>query len=416
MAGFLITWKEEGWPHENILAMLNTLAEQGFVDQPWRLIAHRIVKAGDHAWLLRQGRGPKGIFGFGEITGPAFRGDPGNDKVQWMAPIRFAGLADPREEMLIPEPIVEQILDKNQIHARASGQPLRDEQTQEFERYVQSNGTSSLAGEGDWTPSELSAVVASYVEMLGHQEAGRPYSKTDHRTELKKLVERSSGAIERKHQNISAILGELGLPWINGYKPLSNYQDALVGAIEEAVERFEPDWLSVVREQDVSELEIRSVFVDPPQRGSQQSRNRSMDRIARKFDAGRKDAANRKLGAAGERFVLELERRRLMELGRADLAERVKWVSMDEGDGLGYDIASYEPDGTAIFVEVKTTRGGKRTPFYLTENERLVAAEKGGLFRLYRVFDFSEVPLVYTLTGPIEEEATLEPIVYRVRI
>ena len=40
----------------------------------------------------------------------------------------------------------------------------------------------------------------------------------------------SNGAVERKFQNVSAILDEAGLPWIDGYKPLSNYQDELARA------------------------------------------------------------------------------------------------------------------------------------------------------------------------------------------
>ena len=33
--------------------------------------------------------------------------------------------------------------------------------------------------------------------------------------------------MEYKHQDISATILDLGLPWIRGYKPTSNYQDAL---------------------------------------------------------------------------------------------------------------------------------------------------------------------------------------------
>ena len=38
--------------------------------------------------------------------------------------------------------------------------------------------------------------------------------------------------MEFKHQNISAVLEELGLPWIPGYKPKRNYQAAIFDAID----------------------------------------------------------------------------------------------------------------------------------------------------------------------------------------
>ncbi len=82
-----------------------------------------------------------------------------------------------------------------------------------------------------------------------------------------------------------------------------------------------------------------------------------------------------RLGEDGEQFVLELERSRLEAAGQPELAEKVAWVSKEVGDGLGYDIESFEEDGHQIFIEVKTTKGPIDTPFYLTENERRVAAD-----------------------------------------
>lgn len=38
---------------------------------------------------------------------------------------------------------------------------------------------------------------------------------------------RSPGAIEFKHANISAILIEIGFPYLDGYKPRGNYQELL---------------------------------------------------------------------------------------------------------------------------------------------------------------------------------------------
>ena len=64
--------------------------------------------------------------------------------------------------------------------------------------------------------------------------------------------------------------------------------------------------------------------------------------MARRFwDRSAADAANKLLGDAGEQYVLEVERRRLTEDGRADLADLVVWTARDDGDGAGFDIASF---------------------------------------------------------------------------
>src|SRR5437016_1651433 len=88
----------------------------------------------------------------------------------------------------------------------------------------------------EWTRAEVEATVADYLHMLTQELAGQSYNKTEHRRALqRKLDNRPEGAIERKHQNISAILLELGCPWIPGYKPLSNYQRLLFEIVEQQV-------------------------------------------------------------------------------------------------------------------------------------------------------------------------------------
>jgi len=68
--------------------------------------------------------------------------------------------------------------------------------------------------------------------MLADELAGRHYVKSHHNAALRQLIGRTAGSVERKHMNISAVLTELGLPTINGYKPFSNFQEALGRTIE----------------------------------------------------------------------------------------------------------------------------------------------------------------------------------------
>ena len=58
----------------------------------------------------------------------------------------------------------------------------------------------------------------------------------------------------------------------------------------------------------------------------------------------------------GEQFVFDLERFRLNAVGRDDLAQRVVWASETIGDGLGFDILSFdEADDSERMLEIKTT-------------------------------------------------------------
>ena len=97
------------------------------------------------------------------------------------------------------------------------------------------------------------------------------------------------------------------------------------------------------------------------------------------------------------------------------MATKVAWVSKHVGDGLGYDIESFEEGGQRIFIEVKTTKGPIDTPFFLTENERRVASEKAEAYRLYRLFNFVTDPRAFVVPGPLDDNLSLAPISYRAR-
>ncbi|MGO4841064.1 hypothetical protein AB4144_53305, partial [Rhizobiaceae sp. 2RAB30] len=83
-----------------------------------------------------------------------------------------------------------------------------------------------------WSDWELDAIVADYFAMLTNELARQPYVKSHHSATLMAQIGRTHRSVEFKHQNISAVLEELGLPWIPGYKPKRNYQSAIFGAID----------------------------------------------------------------------------------------------------------------------------------------------------------------------------------------
>ena len=129
--------------------------------------------------------------------------------------------------------------------------------------------------------------------------------------------------------------------------------------------------------------------------------------VARKFDVAGRDERNRALGRAGEERVVAHQQSALKVTGRDDLARKVRWVSEEDGDGAGYDIASFAPDGRERLIEVKMTNGWERTPFYISRNELAVAEERRSEWCLFRLWNFSRAPLAFELHPPLGAHVSL---------
>jgi hypothetical protein len=278
----------------------------------------------------------------------------------------------------------------------------------------------SLAGE-DWRSDEVQLIVADYLTMLMRELAGQPYNKAAHRRQLQQLLPgRTDGSIEFKHANISAVMLELGYPYIRGYQPRSNFQRALlVDAVQHQLglhQQLDTLTLSAVERPAVTadHPDFTRVLSDAPRRElSAREPAPAYLRAPIKRDYFAREAQNRSLGEAGELFALDFERWRLLQLGAGQLAEAVRHVSVQDGDGLGYDIQSFEPDGRRRYIEVKTTGFGERTPFFVSANEARFARDHQDQFRLYRLFDFRSVPRLFELAGPIEQHCLLDAVTFR---
>ena len=128
-----------------------------------------------------------------------------------------------------------------------------------------------------------------------------------------------------------------------------------------------------------------------------------------------REIANKNLGLRGEEFVLAHERNRLAQAGRHDLADRVEHVSVTQGDGLGYDILSFDPQGHARRIEVKTTRSDITRPFYVSKNELEVSGQDSATYTLYRLFDFNQESnhcRFYIINGNLNDLCDLIPVFY----
>lgn len=265
----------------------------------------------------------------------------------------------------------------------------------------------------DWSDEELDLIVADYFAMLRAEQDGEHYVKAVHRKALMEQIGRTKRSVEFKHMNISAVLRELGIPWIDGYRPKPNYQRSIFGAIDRYLSK-NPHSLDL-RLTPVSGLSTHvEPFIEPPPALSEEQppRPEPLERLVRKFDPVERDFRNRQLGKAGEEFIFEFERRRLASQDRTDLARKVRWVAQEDGDGAGFDILSFDHSGAERLIEVKTTCGGNTTPFYLTCNEQNLSVERPDAFRLYRLYSFSKMPRLFELVPPLSASVRLDPLVF----
>ena len=140
--------------------------------------------------------------------------------------------------------------------------------------------------------------------------------------------------------------------------------------------------------------------------------------IARKINFEEEREQNTQLGINGEEWVLEYEKRKLLSVGKKELSNKVEWVSKTRGDGLGYDIESYDSETEEkIFIEVKTTKGACDNAFYISKNE-LDRSKDTPNYYLYRLYNYDERNSEYKLMiikGDLSYLCT-EPVSYRVRL
>ena len=275
-----------------------------------------------------------------------------------------------------------------------------------------------------WARSEVEATVASYFDMLRAELSGTPYSKTEHRRRLLPLLQsRSEQSVEFKHANVSAILIELGFPFISGYKPRSNYQGLLFEVVavrlaaNAAIQRIaaaDTEKIATVPTVD----DILSALTEPPKPVVLKNR---VAAPAANYSAApvnylEREANNRSLGLAGEEFVVNFERARLIRAGAENLASKIEHVSKVRGDAAGFDVLSFEQSGADRLIEVKTTKYGAHTPFFVSRNELEVSRTETNRYHLYRVFEFRARPLLFTLHGALSSTCKLDPTSYIARV
>lgn len=176
---------------------------------------------------------------------------------------------------------------------------------------------------------------------------------------------------------------------------------------------------SMSKVQSGRETDILRIVDKPRARNAREGIGTQEFKSRKSPNYAEQDQKNRQLGLKGELLVLEQEKKTLIQAGRSDLAEKIRHVSVVEGDGAGYDIHSFFPDGRSRYIEVKTTKGGITTPFYISPNEIAFSEAQAANFCLIRVFDYDaerSIGNAYVVDGNLSESLVLTPTEYRASI
>lgn len=279
--------------------------------------------------------------------------------------------------------------------------------------------TVEAAKPSPWTPPELELVITDYFAMLDEEAADGADQAAHNRALVPLLLNRTMEAVESIRAQVSHVLLSQGLPYIGAHQPSEQTWPAfelLVLAYVDTVPAPPQPVAETASPMDFGRLH-RLVEAPPPPAPAAREGRPAARMTVMGIDYPLRDAKNRELGIAGEQSVVDYERRRLVdEEHRPDLADQVEWVAQTRGDGLGYDVLSFDGDGQHRLIEVKTTRLPDTTAFYVTRNEVEVSSREAKRYHLYRVFDFDLNPRVFIRHGALAETCSLTPTVFSARV
>lgn len=186
------------------------------------------------------------------------------------------------------------------------------------------------------------------------------------------------------------------------------WKDVVLNESQESIGQDEKE------DKDIIEVSFEDIVVKQKVSNGEKSQTRRT-----KADYNKINISKEKVGKDSEKLVYDLEKERLINENREDLAEEVFWESEENGDGAGYDIKSFEKkDGEyiEIYIEVKGTNKSINEPFDISKNEIEASNKYKEQYYIYRVSNiYSNKPKFYKINGRIEDNFSLEATSFKAR-
>ena len=220
------------------------------LDEDWWTTGGADLHAGDRVafWKYKGRDDHRGIVAFGEVlTDPEMHDD---DSPFWIDSDARAAALRVRVRYVIkpPEPLWLELAPAGSVIrrlpvSRAQGGTAHHVTADQWSQLMALVGgwpqpdAHQDDGASGWPYAEIQPTVTAYFAMLRAELAGLPYVKANFSREVQAATGRSRGAVDYKFENISAVLSEIGLPYVLGYKPYGNYQRALRAEVERFLAR-----------------------------------------------------------------------------------------------------------------------------------------------------------------------------------
>ena len=267
------------------------------------------------------------------------------------------------------------------------------------------------------------------------------------RSELKRAASSYAGIVpDDLTRRLDITAGPIDLSATARHKLHTNYEASAILSVEYSLTQLPPeaqlreDFLHMVKiyryllasssapspealaeegvDREVTGL-LEEIAFEPSERGDKPGERKKLGE--KKKGGSRRSGESVVIGNLGEDYVLLHERARLTRAGRADLAARIEHPAR-EGRYPGYDIKSYEEDGTERLIEVKASKSpaSKVHNFEMTANEWRTAKEPGSA-KKYCIYLVTEVtkkrPQLRVIRNPAAlveaQKVAIEPSVYK---
>lgn len=179
--------------------------------------------------------------------------------------------------------------------------------------------------------------------------------------------------------------------------------------IEDQFKLFSEKEISLKKET----LNFENLLVDPPKASFVAEPNANYRAYSINVNYLEREQNNQKLGIIGEEIVVEYEKWCLIRLGKDKLADQVEWISKEKGDGAGFDILSRYSNGKDKYIEVKSTKLSKETPFFFTRKELCFSIDHSNDFHLYRVYNIENQAKMFIKRGDFNSICHSVPMTFK---
>lgn len=419
------------WPD---LGRLSEQCLQGrTIVQPWPCGRNRRMRKGERVYFLRKGREPNGIFAAGivarvprEEKGAAIPG--GRDEPVLVIDVALEALLDGNRRVAMPLDQLQREFPAFQWNQRESAaQPLPDAILERLEdvfrqrheiaveeevRSLSPEKRRAQRNEERADPLRL-ATVGAYFSMFAGLSKGEAGDVEAVLQPVRGMLHREPGFdVKNALCQLAMLAIGAGLPVTDRFPPRKVEDHGLVEAFEAFRRQYRTllDSLAAGVQRNVGRWphveDYRLYWTAPPTPGAMPPAP-AHARELRAENLAAAEVFSSAWHASAVDFALAWETARLWGSGQRELATRMERAQRDGIGGEGWDILSFEPDGSPRTIIVKATRFGCRQPFLFCAMELEIARDPERSTYVYRLFDALTAPRFCIVQSRLQQREIL---------